>query len=65
MPMHNKLFHGNAEPTIHDLLSDPIAHLLRQRDGIAVDDVLATVERAREALKHRRLSRGRPIDAAA
>jgi hypothetical protein len=54
--MHDRLFRGNAEPTIDELLSDPIARLLRQRDGIAVDDVLATVEQAREALRHRRLT---------
>ena len=65
MPMRDKLFHGNAEPTIHELLSDPIAELLRQRDGIVVDDVLATVERAREALRNRRLKRGCCTEAAA
>jgi hypothetical protein len=63
--MHDKLFHGNAEPTIHDLVSDPIAQLLRQRDGIAVADVLATVERAREALRRRRLTRACCTEAAA
>lgn len=56
--MSDQLFHGNVEPTIHELVTDPIAQLLRQRDRIAVDDVLATVEHAREALRHRRLTRG-------
>lgn len=65
MPMRDRLFHGNAEPTIHELLSDPIADLLRRRDGIAVDEVLATVEQAREALRHRRLTRGCCTEAAA
>ncbi|MDE2166225.1 MAG: hypothetical protein KGJ66_07795 [Alphaproteobacteria bacterium] len=63
--MHDKLFHGNAEPTIHDLVNDPIAQLLRQRDGIAVADVLAAVERARETLRHRRLTRACCTEAAA
>lgn len=53
MPMPNRLFHGNIEPSIDELLSDPIAQLLRNRDRIAVDDVLVTVERAKAALRHR------------
>lgn len=63
--MHDKLFRGNAEPTIHELLTDPIAQLLRQRDGLAIDDVLAAVEQAREALRHGRLARGCCAEAAA
>lgn len=51
--MQDRLFCGNIEPTIDELLSDPIAHLLRSRDGIAVDDVLAAVERAKTALRRR------------
>lgn len=58
MPMPDRIFHGNAEPTIDELLSDPIAQLLRNRDRIAVDDVHATVERAKAALRHRCLMRG-------
>jgi hypothetical protein len=53
MPMQDRLFHGNIEPSIDELLSDPIAQLLRKRDGIEVDDVLVTVERAKAALRHR------------
>lgn len=56
--MRDKLFRGNAEPTIHELLSDPIAELLRQRDRIGVDDVLATIEHAREALRYRHSTHG-------
>ena len=63
--MADKLFRGNAEPTVNELLTDPIAQLLRQRDGIAIDDVLAIVEQAREALRHRRLTRGCRTEAAA
>ncbi|HYL31534.1 MAG TPA: hypothetical protein VEU53_00135 [Stellaceae bacterium] len=51
--MQNRLFHGNIEPSIDELLSDPIAQLLRKRDGIEVDDVLVTVERVKAALRHR------------
>ena len=51
--MHDRLFHGNIEPSIDELLSDPIAQLLRKRDRIEVDDVLVTVERAKAALRHR------------
>jgi hypothetical protein len=63
--MHDKLFRGNAEPTIHELLSDPIAQLLRQRDGIAIDDVLAAVAQAREALRQGRLAHSCCTEAAA
>ncbi|HEV2163028.1 MAG TPA: hypothetical protein VGR52_12460 [Stellaceae bacterium] len=56
--MPNRLFHGNIEPSIDELLSDPIAQLLRNRDRIAVDDVLVTVEQAKAALRHRCLTRG-------
>lgn len=55
--MPNRLFHGNIEPSIDELLSDPIAQLIRNRDRIEVDDVLVTVERAKVALRHRRLTR--------
>lgn len=37
----------NAEPSIAELLNDPIAHLLMARDGVRVRDVVAIVERAR------------------
>ncbi len=63
--MPNRAFRGNIEPTIEDLLTDPIAQLLRKRDGIEIDEVLATVEQAREALRHRRLTRGDVAEAAA
>lgn len=53
MPMPNGLFHGNVEPSIDELLSDPIAQLLRNRDRIAIDDVLVMVEQAKAALRHR------------
>jgi len=63
--MPNRLFRGNVEPTIDELLTDPIAQLLRKRDRIGIDEVLATVEQAREALRHRRLTRGHVAEAAA
>lgn len=51
--MQDRLFRGNIEPSIDELLSDPIAQLLRKRDRIEVDDVLVTVERAKAALRRR------------
>lgn len=51
--MPNRLFHGNIEPSIDELLSDPIAQLLRNRDRIEVDDVWLTIEQAKAALRHR------------
>ena len=63
--MPDKLFRGNTEPTIHELLTDPIAQLLRQRDRIAIDDVLAAVAQAREALRLGCMTRGCCTEAAA
>ncbi|MGH7015254.1 MAG: hypothetical protein ACREEL_14070 [Stellaceae bacterium] len=62
--MPDRLFHGNAEPTVNELLSDPIAQLLRNRDGIAVDDVLSTIEQAKAAIRHRCPTRGCTEEAA-
>ena len=56
--MPNRQFHGNIEPSIDELLNDPIAQLLRNRDRIEVDDVLVTVEQAKAALRHRCLAHG-------
>jgi hypothetical protein len=39
----------NEEPTIAELLNDPVAHLLMARDGIQVRDVVAIVERAKDS----------------
>lgn len=59
--MPNGLFHGNIEPSIDELLSDPIAQLLRNRDRIAVGDVLVTVAQAKAALLDKGLPRGEGI----
>ena len=42
------LFCGNAEPSLGDLLSDPIGHLLMERDGVRpqeVYDLMADIAR--------------------
>jgi hypothetical protein len=38
------------EPSVADLLSDPIAQALMRADGIAVEDVIALLERVRGQL---------------
>jgi hypothetical protein len=35
----NERYIGNEEPSIEELLTDPIAALLRCRDGLSLDDV--------------------------
>ncbi|GEM_PF-2682906 len=63
--MPDRVFRDNAEPSIDELLSDPIAELLRRRDRIAIDDVLAAVDRAKTGLRRRRLRCGCTADAVA
>ncbi|MDE2229762.1 MAG: hypothetical protein KGL11_12080 [Alphaproteobacteria bacterium] len=65
MPMRDRLFRDNTEPTIDELLSDPIAQLLRKRDGIEIGDVRAAVEQAKTALRQRCLARSCLTGAAA
>ena len=43
----------NAEPTVEELLNDPIAHLLMARDGIEPEQVWAYVKDARRKLRDR------------
>ena len=45
-PKHYWIDSG-IEPTLADLLSDPIMHAVMRADGIRVQDVLATVAEAR------------------
>jgi hypothetical protein len=49
--MRNQIFVKNIEPSVEELLTDPIAHLLMNRDGVRPREVLAVVDRARMALR--------------
>lgn len=51
--MRNKLYSGNAEPSVEELLDDPIAALLRARDGLHLDEVRHVVERVKRRLAER------------
>ena len=44
------LYSGNVEPTLDELLSDPIIQLLLKRDGLALETTLAVAEDARQKL---------------
>jgi hypothetical protein len=44
------MYRHNAEPTLEELLNDPIAHLLMARDGLHPDHVWACIKNARERL---------------
>jgi len=66
--MQNSRFRPNAEPSIGELLTDPIGRLLMARDGVKVSDVLAVVDRARAALRGHRVgspTHGSIVDAQA
>jgi hypothetical protein len=41
----------NTEPTVDELLADPITHLVMSRDGVKPGEVLAAIERARETMR--------------
>jgi hypothetical protein len=44
------MYRHNAEPTVEELLNDPIAHLLMARDRLQPEDVWACVENTRQRL---------------
>jgi hypothetical protein len=45
--MPDKLFSGNKEPSINELLTDEIAQQLRAADGLSLADVLRDIEAAK------------------
>ena len=45
------MYSSNTEPTVEELLTDPIAHLLMARDGLQPEYVWACVGAARRKLK--------------
>jgi hypothetical protein len=45
----------NAEPTVEELLDDPIAHLLMARDQLQSEQVWAYVNDARRRLRDRKM----------
>ncbi len=42
---------AGVEPSVHEMLGDPIVHLVLRRDGIGAGDVLAALAKARAALR--------------
>lgn len=46
--------HMTPEPSVDDLLDDPILHILLARDGLAVEDVRNFLEEMRRKLGLRR-----------
>ena len=45
---------GNDEPAIEELLTDPIAVLLRRRDGLSLEDVCRCIADAMARTRFRR-----------
>lgn len=48
VPVQNNWLLG--EPPIHEMLADPIVHLVMRRDNLGPADVRAAIERGRAAL---------------
>jgi len=48
------MYRDNAEPSVEELLNDPIAHLLMEHDGLQPEYVWACIESARWKLRDRR-----------
>jgi len=40
-----------GEPALDDLLDDPLTQQLMQRDGVALNELLALIERQRRAIE--------------
>jgi hypothetical protein len=53
-PMPKQIFVKNTEPTVAELLADPIMHLILNRDRLQEGDVLAVVARAKETIRRSR-----------
>jgi hypothetical protein len=49
--MVERLFSGNREPSINELLSDEIARFLRTADGLDLADIIREVEAARSNIE--------------
>jgi len=47
------LYSDNTEPSVQELLDDPIAHLLMTRDGLSMVSVWGHIEDARNSLRGR------------
>jgi len=44
-------FSGNEEPSLDELLSDPVTEAVMARDGLSRDDVRNAIQRARAGLR--------------
>ena len=47
------LFCDNKDPTLEELLGDPIMHLLLARNGLTAEDMRALVDAVRQKLRAR------------
>ena len=46
----SSFFNGNAEPSLEDLMADPIMHRLMARDGVALDSLNSLIDEVRGRL---------------
>lgn len=51
--MNREWLTAGTEPSVSELLSDPIVHLVMRRDGIGPSHVKAAIERALDRLSGR------------
>jgi len=54
------MYFRNTEPTVEELLDDPITHLLMARDRLQSEQVWAYVNDARRRLRDRKMQDGPP-----
>jgi hypothetical protein len=54
----------HLEPRLDEMLSDPILHLLRDRDGVSEPELRALIERARQRVLSRPPSIASPTGSA-
>ncbi len=52
-------FRLTGEPALEDLLSDPIVHMIMQRDQVSADDIRAVADQARRNLRLREIKPNR------
>jgi hypothetical protein len=59
-PMAQDYREAGVEPSVEDLMSDPIVHLILRRDRITPADTWAAVTDARRRLRRQRARTARP-----
>lgn len=51
---HRRFARGGEEPTLRDLMADPLTHAVMGRDNVSANDIAAVIGAARSRLRARR-----------